>query len=403
MPEPTPPGPEDRAIRVFYSFPHRIGAGRICDIAWHQVAGVAAAGIEVTAVTASVARPLPGPVRVTTTLARGRLRLPYRLVGQQRALRTHDRIAARRLEQLAGSVDLVHAWPSGALETLTRARRLGITTVLERPNAHTRYAYDVVGREAERLGVELPAGSEHAYDAAVLAHEEREFQLADWLLCPSEFVVRSFEEEGFASKRLLRHSYGFDAGRFHPLPEGPAPDRPFTVLFAGTAAVRKGLHFALEAWLRSSASRAGEFLVAGAFLGAYREKLAPLLAHSSVKLLGQRSDIPDLMRRSDVLVLPSLEEGSPLVAIEALASGCIPLVSDVCVGPCQHMRNSLVHRVADVDTLAEHLDLLHDDPALRAELRSRAIDSATEFTWEAAAERLVGAYRIALAGASTRP
>ena len=46
------------------------------------------------------------------------------------------------------------------------------------------------------------------------------------------------------------------------------------MLFVGVAAVRKGLHFALDAWLRSPASRDGEFLVAGDVLPAYGELLS---------------------------------------------------------------------------------------------------------------------------------
>ena len=34
-----------------------------------------------------------------------------------------------------------------------------------------------------------------------------------------------------------------------------------------------------------------------------------MLAHPSVKVLGHRNDVPELMRKSDILVLPSIEEG----------------------------------------------------------------------------------------------
>ena len=112
------------------------------------------------------------------------------------------------------------------------------------------------------------------------------------------------------------------------------------MLFAGLCAVRKGVHFALEAWLRSPASTDGTFLIAGDFLPAYREKLAPLLAHPSVQVLGHRDDVAELMRVSDVLVLPSIEEGSALAANEAIASGCVPLVSDRASG-VMHARREL--------------------------------------------------------------
>jgi glycosyltransferase involved in cell wall biosynthesis len=347
--------------------------------------------------TGAVARPLPAGVRVRTTLSRGRLRAPYRLLGQRRALYLHDRIVARRVPAMADEIDVVHAWPSGALETLQRAKELGIPSVLERPNAHTRVAFEIVRGESERLGVPLPPGSEHAFDAEVLAREEREFELADRLLCPSEFVRGTFLDQGFDEQKLLLHSYGFDPAVFHPASASP-DTRPFTALFAGVAAVRKGLHYALEAWLDSSAHRDGVFLVAGTILPAYRDKLSSMLSHSSVRVLGHRNDVPELMRRSDVFVLPTLEEGSPLAALEALGSGCVPLVSDVCLGPCQHMINALVHPVRDVGTLAAHMTLVHSDPSLLAELRTRAIRESDAFTWTAAGKTLLGAYAAVLEG-----
>lgn len=48
----------------------------------------------------------------------------------------------------------------------------------------------------------------------------------------------------------------------------------------------------------------------------------------NVRYLGLRSDIPELMKASDLLLLPSIYEGLPMVAIEAQAAGCMSLLSD---------------------------------------------------------------------------
>jgi D-inositol-3-phosphate glycosyltransferase len=388
-----------RSPRVLYSFPHRIGAGRICYTAWQQVDGIAAAGAEVTAFVGSVERALRPDVRVSTTLARGRWRVPYRLLGQLRALTVHDRLVARRLPALADRIDIVHAWPLGALQTLETARRLGIPTVLERPNAHTRFAYEVVREECERLGVALPPDHEHAYNETILAREEAEYGLADRLLCPSEFVVQTFIDQGVPRERLIRHIYGYDEQRFHP----PAEERPaaggLTMLYVGVAAVRKGLHYALDAWLRSPASETGTFLVAGEVLPAYGERLARQLAHPSVHVLGHRDDIAELMRSSDLFILPSIEEGFGLVCTEAMGSGCVPLVSDACTDECRHMENALVHRVGDVDAIEQHITSLHHDRELLATLRDGCRRSAPSLTWGVAGRRLVVAYREVLAAA----
>jgi glycosyltransferase involved in cell wall biosynthesis len=396
--------PERRGVRVLQSFPHRIGAARICTTAWHQAAGAAEAGADVLVMPGSVHRPLPAAVRVRPTLAFGKVRIPYRTLGRARALALHDRIVARALPRLAGEIDVVHVWPQGARETLRAARRLGLPTVLERPNAHTRFAYEVVRAECERLGVPLPADHEHAYNAEILRHEEEEFALADRLLCPSDFVMRTFLDDGFAREKLMRHRYGYDPTCFFA-PSAPRPEgAPLTVLFVGVAAVRKGVHFALEAWLRSPASAQGRLLIAGDFLPEYAQKLAPLLAHRSVEVLGHRSDVPELMRASDALVLPSIEEGSALVTSEALASGCVPVVSDAAGALCQHGVDGLVHRAADVATLTAHLTALHEDPTLLARLREGCARTAPKLTWAGAGERLVEVYEEVAAewGAGTQ-
>ena len=323
-------------IRVLYSFPHRLGAARICHTAWQQVSGLLAAGASVLVFPGSLYRDLPSGAIIKPTLARGKLRIPYRLLGTERACSLHDHIVSRRLESLADQIDIVHAWPLGSLRTLRTAARLGIPTVLERPNAHTRFAYEVVRRECERIGVALPPNHEHAYKPSVLEKEEAEYEAAFRLLCPSDFVAKTFVDQGFSPEKLVRDQYGYDELVYHPGDQSDRAQVGLRLLFVGGCAPRKGLHYALQAWLQSPASQKGKFLIAGAFVPGYAEKLADMLAHPSIEVLGHRSDIPELMRNSDLLVLPSIEEGSALVTSEARASGCVLLVSEAAGAICSN-------------------------------------------------------------------
>jgi glycosyltransferase involved in cell wall biosynthesis len=382
----------DKRVRVLYSFPHKLGADRICYTAWQQVNGLATAGADVLVFPGVLHRPLPEGVEVRPTLARGKLRIPYKVLGTLRACALHDYIVSRRLEKLAGKIDIVHTWPLGATRTLQTAARLGVPTVLERPNAHTRFAYEVVQKECDRISVPLPPDHEHAYKEDVLRREEEEYRLADRLLCPSQFTRQTFIDQGFPSSQLARHMYGFDDSRYYPADNSERAQK-FTMLFAGVCAVRKGLHFALEAWLRSPAHHDGTFLIAGEFLPAYAKKLEAMLAHSSVQVLGHRNDVPELMRNADILVLPTIEEGSPLVCNEAVGSGCVPVVSAACTDPCRHMKNALVHPVGDVDTLTEHITLLYKDHALLKRLRAGCLETGPTVTWGAAGVRLLDLYQ----------
>ncbi len=388
-------------MRVLYSFPHKLGADRICYTAWQQVRELANAGVDVLLFPGAMSRPVPDAVEVRPTLARGKLRLPYRLVGKLRALALHDRIVARRLEKLAGKVDVVHLWPCAALETIKVAKRLGIPTVLERPNAHTRFAYEVVNKECLRIGVPLPKGHEYEFNGSILRREEEEFRSADYLLCPSEFVAKTFRERGFPAEKLLRHQYGFDEADFYPRSQSRRADQKFTMLFVGQGAVRKGVHFAIEAWRSSGAAENGIFKIAGSFIPAYHQYVERLAkGDESIVFLGHRHDISDLMRDADVLVLPTLEEGSPLVCAEAMACGCVNLVSDVCIGACQHGVNALIHEACDVRTLAQHIGLLCKGDKLLVRLREGALQNSAEFSWLRAGQSLLRAYEEAIAYSS---
>src|SRR5208283_4910187 len=187
-----------KAIRVLYSFPHKLGASRICYTAWQQVNTLAEAGADVLAFPGVLHRPVHPSVKVCPTLARGRFRISYKVVGTMRALAWHDHIVARRLKELSGKIDIVHTWPDAALQTLEVAGRMGIPTVLERPNAHTRYAYESVQREAKRIGVVLPPNDEYAFREDILQREEEEYRRTDFLLCPSDFTIKTFVQIGRA-------------------------------------------------------------------------------------------------------------------------------------------------------------------------------------------------------------
>jgi glycosyltransferase involved in cell wall biosynthesis len=256
---------------------------------------------------------------------------------------------------------------------------------------------EVVQQECESLGTGLPPGHEHAYNARKLRHEEEEYRMASYLLCPSDFVSKTFLDRGYPREKLIRHSYGFDHTLYYPAGRPRYANRGLTMLFVGGCAPRKGLHYALQAWLQSPAHCDGTFLIAGAFVPGYAEILSGMLEHPSVRVLGHRKDVPELMRASDILVLPSIEEGSALVTSEARGSGCVLLVSEATGAECKHMENALVHRPGDTATLARHITMVHEDRSLLERLRSESLRTVKEITWSAAGVRLLQVYRDILA------
>lgn len=364
--------------------------------AWQQVVGLASAEVAVRVMAGSIERNLGDDVNTHATLEPMGLKIPFRLLGLKRVNAIHDFRVASWISANHSKIDIVHGWPSASLRSIRAAKQFGIPFVLERPNAHTAFAYEEVAEECRRVGVDLPKNHDHSWNAALLEHEEEEYALADYLLCPSEFVKATFLDRGFESSKLLRHRYGYDSAKFSVGPERFG--RQLTMVYAGVCDPRKGLHYALEAWVRSDASRTGRFRICGEFVPGYRAILAKLLAHPSVEVMGQRDDLAEILKEADLFVLPSIEEGSALVTYEARAGGCVLLVSDRTGAVCEHQVDSLVHPARDVAMLSAHISLLDSEPETLARLRSRSLATVSDLTWNSAGRVLSDCYRKALTG-----
>ncbi len=66
----------------------------------------------------------------------------------------------------------------------------------------------------------------------------------------------------------------------------------------------------------------------GVLRSSIEKKIEELRLSDSVKLIGVRSDIPDLVQAMDIFVFPSLFEGLPVTVIEAQTSGLPCIISD---------------------------------------------------------------------------
>jgi glycosyltransferase involved in cell wall biosynthesis len=123
-------------------------------------------------------------------------------------------------------------------------------------------------------------------------------------------------------------------------------------------------------------------------------------AATNVTFLGHRDDVHDLYHAFDVYVLASYREGFPRSAMEAAAAGLPLLLTDIrgCREVVDHDVSGLLVAPRDALGLAEALDRLVHDPALRARLGAAAAAKAVaEFDQRTQIERTLATYDRLLA------
>ena len=95
---------------------------------------------------------------------------------------------------------------------------------------------------------------------------------------------------------------------------------------------------------------------------------------ASVRFLGVRPDVPELLKLMDVFVLSSMWEGLPMVLLEAMAAGT-PIVSSEVGGVpeiAEHERNALLVPPSNAPALASAVGRILGDSQLAARLRLSA-------------------------------
>lgn len=122
---------------------------------------------------------------------------------------------------------------------------------------------------------------------------------------------------------------------------------------------------------------------------------------AQMKMLGPRSDVPDLLNASDIFVLASRQEGLPITILEAMAAGKPVVATDV--GGCSEVVRSgesgFIVPPEDPVALADAIERLLTDPELSARMGAAGRKCVTEdFSVDAMIQKHLQVYEHVDAG-----
>ncbi len=224
-----------------------------------------------------------------------------------------------------------------------------------------------------------------------------------------------------SAKNEIARTFHYPAASIHVVSEGPSecfrpldragpevahvrqryglPSEAPLVLYVGGISPHKNLDELLHAFSRLRRETVCHLVLVGdhandSFYGCYPSLLGlceRLGLETSVTFTGfvPDEDLVALYSSATILVLPSLNEGFGLPAVEAMACGLPVAASDRGSLPEVLKTAGLYFDPNDREQMAGVMGLLLRDSDLRAELSSRDRERAREFSWDAAARDAV--------------
>lgn len=317
--------------------------------------------------------------------------LPRRLVREQVVATLAGRGAQALLQRaaregFAGAGAVYTSFINDDLATVERARDQGLAVVHELIISAD--AGRILLEERRRFpGVEPPAETAEVIEAGI-DRDRRKWALSDRVLVPSTYCLDSCLALGCEPSRLRLVPYGIPEHWFE-LPVCPEPGR---VLSVGRVSLGKGHHYLAEACRLLSQRRVAHHCrIAGAW---QVDVTAPLFSGPTYLGPVPRSRMAAEVQRADVVVLPTLTDSFALAHLEAMACGVPVVTTHHCGALVRDGIEGFVVPVRDAAALAERLQQLIEDRALRQRLGAAARRRALDHGWSRYGERLLSALEL---------
>jgi len=282
-----------------------------------------------------------------------------------------------------GKANMLYAMQKHGTKMLQAAQAAGVRTVVD--VFITPLAHHIVEQERDQFpDIEAPMTDRSSFELED-ERTRREIDHADLLLCPGMNVVEGVASfANAAGKDYAVVPYGCGVS-FDGLKNKPVKGR---VLFAGTADLRKGIHY-LGMAAKALGNKNYDFRVAGNVTDAVRNH--ELTKH--LNFLGRvpRAEMKEEFLKADVFVLPTLAEGCASVVHEAVMAGCPVITTHASGTLVAHDRGGMIVPERDPEALAGAIAEIVENRGRRDELAASCGPLAEELSEDRWSERLMAA------------
>ena len=249
--------------------------------------------------------------------------------------------------------------------------------ICERSSAHILHQNNLLVEEYRDLNI----SKNYVTNNWFIENEIKEYENADIILVPSNFVKNTFDKSTFHKIKIL--NFGVNINNFYPDDKIKKDDNYFDILFIGQKSIRKGLHYLVEAFDKFKHPNK-RLHVMGSDTGDV-EFFKKKLKNDKIIIYGHvpQLKLNNIINKCHLFVLPSIEDGYGLVVLQAAAGGCPSIVSEN-TGAADFVKQNncgFVVPIRDPDAITKKMELLSDDKNLLNKISNNAINGSRGNTW----------------------
>lgn len=288
-------------------------------------------------------------------------------------------VVDKNSSRFVNDADIFLSLSGGGLKTGKKFIEQNKIYICERASSHILYALKILRKEYAKYGIHFDI------QKRFVDREIEEYKTATFVLVPSKFVQKTFENEGFFNTKVL--SYPSDSKVFYKLNsifnEKYKSDK-FKIIFVGGLSLRKGVPYLLDAFNQLKFENKELHLI-GSISNDYK-LFKNKIKSDNIYVYGHldQRKINKLLNSCHLFVMPSIEEGAAISVAQAMNTG-LPVIVTENTGwkeIVQKYKTGYVVPIMNSKKIAEKINYLNKNKNLLKRFSTNSIKYSKNKSWD---------------------
>ena len=298
-------------------------------------------------------------------------------------------VARYAIQRKAKAIIIYDTTGLSCFEALDKENK--IIKVLDMSSGAAAYIVKIINKDKDRAHAFI---SSHECKMKTLSNKvvenyTKEILLADYFLVPSAFVQKSLLDLGIQKEQIFLAPYGVDINKFSIKPFSQyMQSNPIRFLFVGRLEAAKGIFYLLEAVKQINRDDIQLLLVG--YMQGQENLFKTYKRHFTYLGTKLAHEMPDVYKKADVFIFPSLFEGFSLSVIEAMASG-LPVIASDNSGANDIIADGeegFIVPIMDIEALKEKIIWFCDHKERIKHMGENSRKTAERYTWDQYEEKV---------------